>query len=298
MIRVFHRQFLGVAAVAAVCTGCVDVVAVDGARYVERVERQFPVTGKPDLDLSTFDGSIRVRPWDRREVLVVVERRAATRSAAESIEIVAEQDGNRITLKVRHQPDRAFDWTFGGRSASLDVSVPASADLRVRSGDGSLDVEGIEGRVELRTGDGSIRGRQLAGDLRLATGDGSIRLSDASGTLTAQTGDGGVHVDGELSAVQVHTGDGLVRLAQLAPAVSPREWSISTGDGSVTLELPDGFGADLDAHTSDGRIAVEDLGVSNVTGRIGNNRLRGQLGSGGAPLKIRTGDGSITLRRR
>jgi hypothetical protein len=297
MTLVFRRGLLGVAAVAAVSTGCVDVVAID-SRYVDRVERQFSITGRPDLDLSTFDGSIRVRPWNRQEVLIVVERRAATRDAADSIEVVAEQDANRISLRVRRHPDHALDWTFGGRSASLDVSVPASADLRARSGDGSLDIEGLSGRLELRTSDGSIRGHQLTGELRLATGDGSIRLTDAAGILTAQTGDGSVTVEGALSGVSVHTGDGTVRVAQHAPRAESNDWTISTGDGSVTLELPEGFDADLDAHTGDGRIAVEDLGVSNVTGRIGKNRLRGQIGSGGAPLKIRTGDGSITLRRR
>ena len=76
------------------------------------------------------------------------------------------------------------------------------------------------------------------------------------------------------------------------------DWTISTGDGSVTLELPDAFNADLDAHTGDGRIAVEDLEVSDVTGKMSRDRLRGQLGAGGRSVRIRTGDGSITLRQR
>ena len=131
----------------------------------------------------------------------------------------------------------------------------------------------------------------------MATGDGSINLSDASGTLSAQTGDGSVSVEGTLTAVRVHTGDGTVTMAVAPGSETTTDWTIATGDGSVTLELPDDFNAELDAHTGDGRISVEDLRV-NVSGRMGKNRLRGQLGTGGAPLRIRTGDGSITLRRR
>src|SRR5688572_1753597 len=63
----------GIAALAAVCSGCVEVVAVDGNRYVDRLEKRFEVTGRPELTLSTFDGSVEVRPWDRSEVLIVVE---------------------------------------------------------------------------------------------------------------------------------------------------------------------------------------------------------------------------------
>ena len=64
----------------------------------------------------------------------------------------------------------------GGRSARLIISVPAASDLQARSGDGSLDVEGLTGRIELFTGDGSDPGNRLGGELRLGTGDGSIRL--------------------------------------------------------------------------------------------------------------------------
>ena len=106
-----------------------------------------------------------------------------------------------------------------------------------------------------------------------------------------------VSVEGTLTSVRVHTGDGTVTMAVAPGSETSGDWSIATGDGSVTLELPDDFNADLDAHTGDGRISVEDLRV-NVSGRMGKNRLRGQLGAGGAPLRIRTGDGSITLRRR
>ena len=75
------------------------------------------------------------------------------------------------------------------------------------------------------------------------------------------------------------------------------DWDITTGDGSVTLVVPDGFGAELDAHTGDGGIHMQDVTLSNVTGTIGRNSLRGRLGAGGHNVRVRTGDGSITLKR-
>src|SRR5688500_6993064 len=86
----------GIFALAAVCSGCAEVVAVDGNRYVDRLEKRFEVTGRPELTLSTFDGSVEVRPWDRSEVLIVVERRAGTRDGVDSIDIDVDQDGDRI----------------------------------------------------------------------------------------------------------------------------------------------------------------------------------------------------------
>jgi hypothetical protein len=67
-----------------------------------------------------------------------------------------------------------------------------------------------------------------------------------------------------------------------------------TGDGSVTLEIPEHFDGSLDAHTGD----MHGISLSNVTGRMARNTVRGDLGGGGRPVRVRTGDGSITLRRQ
>jgi DUF4097 and DUF4098 domain-containing protein YvlB len=296
MSPAFRPVFVGLALTALATSACVDVGAVDGMRYVDHQEKRFTVQGRPELRVSTFDGPIEVRQWDQPEVLVVIERRAATREAAERIDMKIEQDGDRITVAVRY-PDHTFDWVRGGRSARLIVSAPAKSDLNARSGDGAVDVEGLTGRIEVQTGDGSIRGNRLTGDLKFGTGDGSIRVSEASGLLTAQTGDGSVNVEGALSGVTIRTGDGTVTLVASPGSAASDDWTISTGDGSVMLDLPDAFSADLDAHTGDGRIAVENLTVSDVSGKMARNRLRGQIGTGGRLLRVRTGDGSITLRK-
>jgi hypothetical protein len=277
------RGFALPAALAAllVAPGCVDIIGADLNKYVERDEKHFAVSGKPDVALTTFDGSIEIRPWDKADVQVVIEKRGRDHDDVAAIEVKAEQHGDRIEISVT-EPKRdhgGFNLHFNNRSAKLIVSVPASADLTAKSGDGSIDIERVAGHVQLRSGDGSIRGRMLGGDVEANTGDGSIRL------------------DGKLTSVRVHTGDGSVTI-HADPGSSPgADWDIVTGDGSVTLEVPDGFSAEVDAHTGDGGIHMRDLTLSNVTGNIGKNSLRGRLGDGGKALRVRTGDGSITFKR-
>jgi Putative adhesin len=261
--------------------GCVDIIGADLNKYVERDEKHFAVSGKPDVALATFDGSIEIRPWDKPDVQVVIEKRGRDHDDVAAIEVKAEQRGNRIEISII-EPKRehsGFNLHFHNRSASLIVSVPASSDVTAKSGDGSIDIEGVTGRAQLRSGDGSIRGRMLSGDVDVNTGDGSIKL------------------DGKLTAVRVHTGDGSVTIRADSGSSAGADWDIVTGDGSVTIEVPDGFGAELDAHTGDGGIRMRDLTLSNVTGNIGKNTLRGRLGDGGRAVRVRTGDGSITLRK-
>ena len=261
--------------------GCVDIIGADLNKYVERDEKTFAVAGRPDVALTTFDGSIEIRPWDKADVQVVIEKRGRDHDDVAAIEVKAEQHGNRVEISVT-EPKRdhsGFNFHFNNRSARLIVSVPAASDVTAKSGDGSIDIEGVSGHAQLRSGDGSIRGRMLGGDVDANTGDGSIRLA------------------GKLTAVRVHTGDGSVTIRADSGSSAGADWDIVTGDGSVTLEVPDGFGAELDAHTGDGGIRMRDLTLSNVTGNIGKNSLRGRLGDGGRAVRVRTGDGSITLKR-
>jgi hypothetical protein len=287
--------------VLLVAPGCVDIVGSDlgVARYVERDEKHFPVAGKPEVVISTFDGSIEVRPWDKPDVQVVIEKRGRDKEDVAVIDVQATQNGNRIEVTVS-EPKHTIGFSIhfnNHRSAKLIVSLPASSDVVAKSGDGSIDIEQVTGRVQLRSGDGAIRGRLLAGDVSAHTGDGSIKLDDVKGSLNVDTGDGSITIGGTFTKVHARSGDGSVTI-RAEPGSTPNEdWDITTGDGSVTLALPDGFSAELDAHTGDGGIRINDITLSNVTGKIGRDTLRGRLGAGGPNLRVRTGDGSITLKR-
>ena len=285
--------------VLACVGGGACVVSVDSQGQIVREEKRFTVRGVPDVRLSTFDGSIELQPTDHSEVLVEIEKRGATKEAVDALQITVNQTGNRIELEVKRPRNESFSgWGFHqSASARLIVSVPKRADIVARTGDGSIRVEGLTGRLELRSGDGSIRAANVSGDLRLHTGDGSITVDRAGGTLDLDTGDGGVTVAGKLTAVKMHTGDGSIVYRADPGTIMTDSWDISTGDGGVSLFLPADFDAELDAHTGDGSIS-NDLTVASVDRDDRENRrtVRGRLGAGGKLLRIRTGDGSIRLK--
>lgn len=258
-------------------SGCLAISGADLNNYVERETKTFQVSTIPEVTVTTFDGAIEIRPWDRSDVQVVVEKRGRDERHVAAIEVSATQSGSRVEVTVRHPKVHGFH--FQTPSANLIVSVPARADVSARSGDGSIDVERITGHIQLRSGDGSIRARSIGGDLDVHTGDGSVAVSGALTRVRAQSGDG---------SVKVHANAGS------APS---SDWDIVTGDGSVTLEVADGFNAEVDARTGDGGIRMHDLTLSNVTGTIERRALKGRLGAGGPTVRVRTGDGSITLAK-
>jgi DUF4097 and DUF4098 domain-containing protein YvlB len=248
------------------------------------------VKGKPDLHVKTEDGAVRIEAGAGSEI----DARVTTegwRIAPGEVRITESQTGDRVDIEVR-LPNN-FGFRTGRRSVTVALRVPKEADLEVHTGDGSIEVHPVSGRVNLSTGDGSITVDGLQGEIRLHTGDGSIRATGLSGRLAADTGDGSMDVRGRFDVLDLRTGDGGIDAAADAGSKVEAAWSFRSGDGSITLRLPEGLGAEVDAHTGDGGISL-DRAVT-VTGTVKENTLRGTLGAGGPPLKIQTGNGSIRL---
>jgi DUF4097 and DUF4098 domain-containing protein YvlB len=271
-------------------------IDLDAAQYVSKEDKSFTVSGKAELVLKTFDGSIEVTSWDKAQVAVTIERRAGNQAEADALKVNAEQQGNRIVVEaVKPEREVHVGWT-NGRSVAFVVHVPRQTDLAASSGDGSITATGLTGTVDLKSGDGSVSATDLTGEVGIHTGDGSVAADNVSGDLRVSTGDGSVSIKGAPKSLMARTGDGSVRVDVTAGSAPADDWDISTGDGSVTVSLPAGFNAALDAHTGDGDINAEDFGLRTASDR--KSDLKGNIGSGGAALRIRTGDGSIHLAKR
>lgn len=288
---------------ATVMTSTACRMNIDNQAFIEREEKRFPVDSLADLNLSTFDGSVQIRSWDRPEVLVEIEKRGQDKDAVSKITVTAEQKGNKISVDARHSGRTTMIGIghFTSTSARLIISVPRKCNIVARTGDGSMTLDRVEGKLDLRTGDGSIKVIEGKGDVVVETGDGTLTLDDVAGHVEARTRDGSVRVSGTPGALRVRTGDGSVTLRIRDGAQMTDDWMIDTGDGSVTAELPAGFNATIDADPgSDGHVR-SDFVLSNASGANISGKARergpvsGQLGSGGKRMTLRTGDGTIRL---
>lgn len=293
------KSVLPAAALAVTLPFTAGCVVVDSHGLIEREEKRFTVSGTPEVRLTTFDGAIEIRSGETRRVLVEIEKRGPTKEAIEKLTVESKQEGNRIDVAVKRPAGEIVVFGIGRMSptAKLIVTMPREANVFARSGDGSIRVDSVRGRLELRTGDGSIRATDIGGQMVLATGDGSVTIDNAEGDLDVDTGDGSVSVAGKLDVVKVHTGDGSITFRAEPGTAMKADWSMTTGDGGIALYLPPDFAAELDAHTGDGAIRNE-LDVASQGGESERQRrtLKGRLGAGGRTLRIRTGDGSVRLK--
>ena len=286
-------------------------VNLNSEGIVSRDTKKFTVTGIPEIELDTFEGSIEIHSWDRDEVEVEIEKRAMEQQLVDEMKVTAEQEGNRIVVKVG-PPSRgdSFEGVQIGvhfsPSARLRVVVPRNSQLTAASADGSITIEDVNGKIVLRTNDGSVRGSRLNGEIQVRSGDGSIRFERAEGRLDLETDDGSITVEAKPTMLRVRTTDGAIRIEVEPDAIVSEDWDVQTADGSVVLTLPADFNAELDAETRDGVVRANHPGLrddkSDAAGREGREErdddrrsLRATLGSGGKTVRVRSGDGTIRI---
>lgn len=250
-------------------------VAIVLPASAEEWSKTYNVSGKPDLRIETSDANIRVTTWDQNtiEAKVITSR---YKIGEGGIHVEEHQTGNSVEIEVRY-PHHNFNFEWGQHRVDVVIQMPR------------------EGNVNLRTGDGKIELANLKGAMDLHTGDGSEELDAVDGKLHATTGDGHIRATGRFDELELKTGDGHVDVSARKGSTLAANWRLETGDGSVSLELPPDLSADVDLHTSDGHIDL-DMPVT-AEGKIRTNEIRGKINGGGSLLTIRTGDGSIHLRK-
>lgn len=285
MIPKLNRCILG-AFLAALAMSAATARADDWSKT-------YSISNHADLVVQTDDGDVNIVSADQKQIAAHVTTEGY-KIGPNDVRIDENQSGDHVTISVK-TPKMNMNF-FGGfhRAVHVQVTVPRELDLEVSTGDGSVTAQPVSGRIHLRSGDGAIRADGLHGDVSLHTGDGSIDGRNLDGTLAADSGDGGIHVGGRFDGVNVSTGDGSVEAEANSGSKMTSPWSIHSGDGSISLRVPQDLKAFVDLKTGDGSIDLGNVPVT-VEGAQERSHIRGNLNGGGGELKITSGDGSIHI---
>jgi DUF4097 and DUF4098 domain-containing protein YvlB len=229
----------------------------DRVRHCEVRDVNLPrVSGRLGVD-GRLNGGIAVRGWDRNQILVRAKIQTWAETAAEATRLAS-------AIRIRTDEGRiSAEESEGGRrsgwSVSYDVYVPRRSDLDLRTHNGGIVVEGVQGRIDVEALNGGVSIRDVQGDLRGGTTNGGVTL----------------WLDGDR-----WVGEGV---------------DLETTNGGVTVVVPERYNARLETGTVNGGMNVDfPITVQGMVGR----RLSTTLGAGGPLIRVRTTNGGVTLRRR
>jgi hypothetical protein len=205
------------------------------------------------------NGGIRVAAWDQNSIRIQAVVQANARDEGRAREL-----GQSVQLIAGGGRVSANGPETSRRewwSVSYRINVPRTNDLDLRANNGGITIEGVSGNI------------------RFDTRNGGVRLSELGGMVRGQTHNGGLTV---LLVGQRWEGEGI---------------DVETTNGGVTLSIPDGYNAQLETRTSNGGFRTEY--PITVQGELSQRRgISATLGSGGAPVRVRTTNGGFRINRR
>lgn len=231
----------------------------DYYRHCEVREERLPA-GPLTVDAGQ-NGGIRVEGWDGSDILVRAVVQASAREEADARRLAGEVEVQAGGGRVSATgPDRS-----SGRrewwSVSYRISVPRRTDLDLNASNGGITIANV------------------AGTIRFDTNNGGVRLSDVGGAVNGRTRNGGVRI-----------------------ALGGNRWDgegldVETSNGGVTLSIPEPYNAQLETRTVNGGFRFDY--PLTVTGELSPRRgISTALGSGGAPVRVRTTNGGLRIERR
>jgi hypothetical protein len=227
-----------------------------GATATESFERRIPAPrGMLRVD-GGENGAVAVMGWDANEGFVCArihswaKSKAAASALAKQIQLITDERGIQA-----EGPDQEKDARW---AVTYRIHVPFQTGLEVRTVNGPISVEQVEGKMDLASVNGPLALVEAGGDVRGRTVNGPLDVS-LSGTRW-----------------------------------SGRGLDLESTNGPVTVTIPERFSADLEIGTQNGPI---DLGFPvTIEGRVGRT-LKTSIGSGGPLIRIVTVNGPASLRR-
>jgi hypothetical protein len=267
-----------------------------GIPWSERAEVletiQLAAPGARALRLDNPNGRTRVIGEDRDDV----EARMRKVARAESFE-AAERMAQEIRL-ARSETDSATElavevprrWNRRGH-VDLELRVPRATRVEILASNGKVCVSCLRASLRVRSSNVAVRVEDVAGDVDIHASNARVHCEGIEGKLVARTSNGKIEVERHRGAIDASSSNGLIHavLDELRGSVV-----LATSNGRIALDLPEAVDADVDLRVDNG--VIRNQRSLERVGRSSGGRLTGQLGHGGTPIKLRTSNGSISLR--
>ncbi len=244
------------------------------ATLEETFKKRIPSEGKELLILENTNGNIDIRSWDKNEIEIIAYKKVRSsdmdkaREMMKELEIDILQTGSKVEIITsqphkKHEGSGFFSWLLSGGdnnySVNYEINIPEKMDLNIHSTNGSINLDGCEGR------------------LRLETTNGNIQADDVSGLVRGKTTNGKINASFE----KVYPDD---------------DMTFNSTNGSIKIYLPENLNADFKAQTTNGSIDCE-LPVTEYYSQS-KRIVSGMINEGGAQIYLKTTNGSIKLYKK
>lgn len=268
----------------------------------KKIERRIPLGMEGAFRIMNMVGSVRVHGWNKDTVLV-----RGSLAPGDQLYAGGGYTGAKMFIESANERDP--------KPTNLEIWVPARARLWIKTATATIEVEGVDGGLDLYTVSATIdvtanprelNAEAIDGDIHITGSPAWLRAKTASGLITFRGGSsdaglstvsGAVKVDGGVfERTKVETVTGNVSFSGRIDRSGT--FDFDTHSGSIDIAIPDRTNASFSVATIAGTINNKVSRGVPTAGRFGRgSELTTDMGDGGAKISVRTFKGAVTLRR-
>jgi hypothetical protein len=291
--------------------GCGCSTPFRATKAVDQTLDHIPGTA---LHVDTHNGTVEIMASpEYSDVTIAAKLTCGGSTQAEADERLAgtRLDASRDTSRTLWIKPIFPEGRRGGDGASVSVHLPGCGSADVSTSNGAVEVSGTSGRVVVHTSNGHIDLMNHDGPAVIDTSNGPVHAVHTSGALEIDTSNGRVLVESHEGPLRIDTSNGAVIVTDQSG-----EATIDTSNGSITLTLrPDAagpvvldtsnssisltigpaFAGAMTLRTSNGSISIHDPNGVIRAQEIGRNRAELVIREEGAPSRLITSNGRISL---
>jgi hypothetical protein len=302
---------IALAICSTLLTSCDEILDEfhESNRYKEDFKMNYVLKSGARLTLENMNGSVEILGWEKESVDVMGTKYASDQDVLKRMKIDVTSTPDSIAIRTIKP-----DGHRGGAGAKYVLRVPYKVLLdRVRTSNGSIRVENVEGLARLSTSNGSTRVIRVRGPVEANTSNSSIEATDVEGDLKLHTSNGSIRAENVKGAFEADTSNSSITARITDPKPDTRlkldtsngsidltlaayrnnEILADTSNSSITVRLPGQVDAQLRASTSDSNITT-DYEIA-TTGKMSKSHMEGRIGKGGPMITLDTSNGSIRL---
>jgi len=228
----------------------------ESSSATEKFSQTYAVSAQAELSLSNANGPVEIVAWDKNEIAVDAEKRAANSEDLAKIHIDVDASPTRVEIKTNNERTWWFINNVNG-SVHYTIHVPATLAL-----------------------------------CNIHVVNSTITINDVRGQIKAHTVNGGVHVTGITAFAELNTVNGNID-ATLAPDKTDLVVTASTVNGSCQLSLPAILAATIHGQTVNGNIKCA-LTLTDL--ESSRHSINGRIGAGDkGKIDVSTVNGGITF---
>jgi hypothetical protein len=234
-----------------------------GDELTETFSQTYPISPTGRVSVANINGDVHINVSDQGFVKVDAVKRAYSQERLSEVTVDVQNTADSVKIRTKYPDDHNYSGRNRGDSwASVEYTLTIPRRARVDGAElvnGSLDINGVQGDVQASLVNGTVKASGLGGEVKFSTVNGGVEANVAA-------------LDGAKSV------------------------TVSSVNGPITLVVPSGASADVRASTLHGAI-TNDFGLNVDDGQFVGHNLNGQIGSGGARIRLTNVNGSIAIKR-